>query len=229
LLCLSGPLMRANARLVAGNAYVDQVSNGCGQCVHSRSRIMLLLQFVDAPAASRRGPQAIVAAQAASDRQTTNRTARPEFQAAPAAPPAIGIENAWRRPCAHATPIRRHFATHPCGRPGTTGFRIFTRCRVRNQLLVAVRAGANSRSIPMYVVQQPRQSGPKQRRPRSGCPRAGAGKGDQMTPTTTTPPRDPPIRSDYELDEVATKVQLATLDRLIEKREQERQPRSDYE
>ena len=50
-----------------------------------------------------------------------------------------------------------------------------------------------------------------------------------MTPTTTTPPRDPPIRSDYELDEVATKVQLATLDRLIEKREQERQPRSDYE
>jgi len=44
---------------------------------------------------------------------------------------------------------------------------------------------------------------------------------------TTTPPRDPPIRSDYELDDVATKVQFATLDRLIEK--QERAPRSDYE
>jgi hypothetical protein len=83
---------------------------------------------------------------------------------------------------------------------GTTDFCIFTRCRARKLLVVV---GGDW-----------------------GAAYVECGKEVQMTPTT--PLREP--RSDYELDDVATKAQLATLDRLIKEREQERRRiRSDYE
>src|SRR5262249_2633398 len=65
------------------------------------------LPFLNAPAASRPGPQAIVEGQAASDRQPKDLTAQPKFQAAHAARPVVEIENVWRRSCCTKAQVRR--------------------------------------------------------------------------------------------------------------------------